>query len=80
LREKGKENDREWKILKCEASVFENSITLCSVTCWGIGEQCDREKVIEGVNLIKPQNILSEIPRQNCLKQSLYTKKWRTGG
>jgi hypothetical protein len=51
-----KENDREWVILKCIASVYEDSIMKLTEDCWTIGEQGHRESISNSeVNLIKVQ-------------------------
>jgi hypothetical protein len=48
-RERVLDSENYWNI----AYMYEDNITQCTVSCLIIGEQGDRERVIEGVNLIK---------------------------
>jgi hypothetical protein len=80
---RGKQNVREWKILKQSIYICTN-IMYCTVSCWVLGEHGDREWISNrGCVLIwlKHNRYRPEVPRQNPLDyQHILKRKWRQGG
>jgi hypothetical protein len=79
-RKKMLQNEKYWN----NPSIYD--IMHCTVSCWTLGEYCDREYVInrgKGINLIKAQYIQIWSTKLNPLldyQYIFYFKKWRAGG
>jgi hypothetical protein len=64
------ESKKYWNI----ESVHKDNITQCTVSCWIIGEQGNKVRVVMGgVIWLKQGMYMSEIPRWNPLEQSICT-------
>jgi hypothetical protein len=72
----GEGSKREWE----RVNLYEDNIMKCTVNCWIIGEQGERERVSNSGELIQFFLFLQcEIPRWNPLNKQYTFKKWRTG-